>query len=97
MSDFVVRCPKFYSELDEDIFFLGISKIDLITNVVGRGGDLKFSVDREKMTDQSIRDLLGLFFRYNMEMRPLSELRTISNSHWFYENKNSYWHARVFE
>jgi hypothetical protein len=62
----------FFSQLDEVMFFDALKKISVIRKVEGRGPELFLSVP-SRLSDKALRELLGLFFRYQLEDdRPLA-------------------------
>jgi len=92
----ILKCQKtaFYSELDEELFFIGLKKVSSVKNVEGRGWDLFFSVSA-RPSNKALRELLGLFFRYKVDMRQLAQFRTKKNQAWFH-SQDAYWFKRVF-
>jgi hypothetical protein len=88
-----VRGPTFFSANDESAMFEWLHKIKILT-VEGIGADLCFKL-RRRPTDGQLRDLLALFFRYGLNMRPLAALRTPANESWF-ADPAKYWFAAVF-
>ena len=47
--------------------------------------------------DTDLRDLLGLFYRYKIDMKQLRIFLNDDNKDWFYGNKKAYWHKKIFE
>jgi hypothetical protein len=92
----VLKCPKttFYSQLDEGIFFGALKKISAVKKIEGRGPDLFLSVP-SRLSDKTLRELLGLFFRYKVNMRQLAVFLTKKNRSWF-QQKEAFWFKRVF-
>ena len=92
----VLKCHKttFYSHLDEAMFFGALKKIPAVMKIEGRGPDLFLSV-RSRLSDKTLRELLGLFFRYGVDMRQLAPFRTEKNHVWF-SSPDSYWFKKVF-
>jgi hypothetical protein len=60
----------FYSQLDEDAFFYTLKKVSAVKKIVGRGPDLFLTVS-SRPSDKALRELLGLFFRFKIDMRQL--------------------------
>lgn len=54
-------------------------------------------VKSTKISDICLRELLSLFYRYNIEMSQLSVFLNEKNKKWFFENKRAYWHKKVFK
>lgn len=85
----------FYSALDEDYFFQCMEDdIDAITGVNRDGFQLCLTVVTP-IDDVSLRDLIALFMRYDIDMRPLVALATESNKGWL-EDTTMYWHQKMF-
>jgi hypothetical protein len=84
----------FYSPLDEGMFFDALNKITAIKKIEGRGSDLFLSVP-SRLSNKALRELLGLFFRYNVDMRQLARFLTAENRSWFL-GRETYWFKRVF-
>ena len=84
----------FYSQLDEDMFFGGLKKIRAVKKIEGRGPDLFVSVP-SRLSDKALRELVGLFFRYKIDMRQLAQFLTEKNRSW-YQAEEKFWHKQVF-
>jgi hypothetical protein len=85
----------FYSQGDEAAFFNWISRIKAIKTVKGVGDEIRLVVPRRRISAESLRDLLALFFRYKVDMGQLSTFATPENGEWF-KNPKMYWHRKVF-
>jgi hypothetical protein len=92
----VVRSVKYYSEYDEDQFFGWLEKIPCVAGSHGKGVDLFVDLNDGKVDDESLRELLALFNRYNVDMSQLAIFESSSNRQWFREPR-AYWYAKVFE
>jgi hypothetical protein len=92
----VLKChkPTFYSQLDEEMFFTSLTKIAGVGKIEGRGWDLFFSV-RAQPSEKALREMLGLFFRYKVDMRQLAQFLTRKNRAWF-RSSDAYWFKKVF-
>ena len=92
----VLKCHKttFYSQLDEEMFFTGLKKISAVKKIEGRGRDLFFSVS-SRPSNKTLRELLGLFFRFKVDMRQLAQFLTKKNRPWF-RSPEAYWFKKVF-
>lgn len=84
----------FYSQLDEAMFFNALKKISSVKKVTGRGLDLFLTVP-SRLSDKSLRELLGLFFRFKIDMRQLAQFLTPKNRAWFFRTE-AYWFNKVF-
>lgn len=92
----ICRQVKFYARKDEAAFFEWITAIECIDHTSAAGDELYLHIASSKLHDQDLRDLLALFFRYQIGMRQLSRYLCEENRRWFYENKQAYWHKNVF-
>ncbi len=88
--------PKFYSKLDESIFFEWVKKIDCIDAIKKEDGNFLFYIAADELHDYSLDDLLALFYRYKVPMKQLRRYLTEDNRKWFKDNKIAYWHKKVF-
>ncbi|WP_090228960.1 hypothetical protein [Filomicrobium insigne] len=86
---------RFYSSYDEDAFFGWLKAIGCVVNFYGRGKTLYIDVASGKLTEESLRELLALFRRYDVEMKQLAQFASDANHHWFSE-PTKYWHSDVF-
>jgi hypothetical protein len=89
----VVRGPNYYSRNDEAAMFDWVAKISGLA-VEGEGVNLHFEL-RRRPSNAALRDLIALFYRYRLDMRPLAALRHPTNEHWF-AARDSYWFRSVF-
>ena len=92
----VLKChrTRFYSHLDEGMFFGALEKISGVKNMECRGPDLFLAVS-SCLSDKALRELLGLFFRYGVDMRQLAIFLTEKNRSWF-RGPEKYWFKKVF-
>jgi hypothetical protein len=88
---------KFYSNKDEDAFFEWIKKIECIEKFEAAGDELYLDIASKELHDHDLRDLLALFFRYNIDMKQLQRFLTEDNRKWFFENKKMYWRQKVWD
>jgi hypothetical protein len=91
----IAKGPKYFSPGDEAAFFSWLMSIGCVENVTGELRDLHIKLKR-RPTAAQLRELVALFFRYRMNMKPLAALRTPTNENWFYKDTNAFWHSRVF-
>lgn len=87
---------KFYSYKDEDSFFWWIKRIDCIKSFEGAKDELYLDLVDRPLTDENLDDLIGLLYRYKIDMKQLAQFLTPTNKEWFYDNKNAFWYKRVF-
>lgn len=91
----VCKAVTFYCDKDEDAFFEWIKKIDCIEKISGAGNELYLHICADDIHEYDLRDLLGLFRRYNVDMKQLSRFLTDENKKWF-KNPIMAWHKKVF-
>jgi hypothetical protein len=92
----LLKCSKitFYSQLDEELFFIALKKISAVKKIEGKDWDLFLSVP-SRVSDKALRELLGLFFRFNVDMHQLAQFLTPKNRTWF-RNPKAFWFKKVF-
>lgn len=86
----------YYSQYDEDVFFNWLKKIKCVVNFDGEGEILRFEVNKTKLNDRWLREILALFFRYEIEMTQLKVFIHKNNSSWFCDPEK-YWYTSVFK
>jgi hypothetical protein len=76
-----LRCHRvrFYSPADEVSFFHFLQQIKAIRRVEGLGEDLFLHV-KTPVSIKSLRDLIGLFKRYNIGLNELKSLKNKKNA-----------------
>ena len=96
MKETILICKsvKFYSFKDEDAFFEWIKKIECIRKFSGKGRELYLHLT-DKIDDTNLDDLIGLFYRYKIDMKQLAQFLTRKNKDWFYDKK-AFWFKKVF-
>lgn len=87
---------KFYDEKDKEAFFEWIKKIDCIDKISSQDNELYLYVCADDIHDYDLRELLGLFYRYKVNMKQLARFSTNNNKYWFFDNKKAYWHKKTF-
>ena len=92
----ILVCHKasYYSLLDEELFFHALKQISAVRKVEGVGSDLLITV-HARPSHKSLRELLGLFYRYGVDMSQLAQFRTEQNESWF-SSPTTYWAKKVF-
>lgn len=86
----------FCSSIYEDLFFEWIKKIPSIIDYKGIGKNLFLYFNNKKIKFLDLRELLALFYRYKINMKPLAIFLNKGNKEWFYDGKEAYWHKKVF-
>jgi len=98
MEEIKLVCKRvdFYSDFDEDAFFEWLKKISCISKIEGFGEELCINVDRNKFTEMDLREMLALFYRYDIDMKQLEIFLSDENKPWFFDNKGSFWYDKVW-
>jgi hypothetical protein len=78
--------------LDEDHFFGWLRQIPAVKTFAGSGTVLTIECDPGLMTDDALRELLALFFRYGVDTTQLDVFVTDKNRGWFM-NEHAYWRS----
>jgi hypothetical protein len=92
----VLKCHNtwFYSQLDEAMFFEALKRISAVKNIEGSGPDLFISVPT-RLSNKTLREVIGLFFRYDIDMRQLAAFLTERNRTWLHDPE-TFWFEKVF-
>ena len=85
----------YWSHRDEDAFFAWLQSIPGVVKVQGRGRELFIRLKSKRLSAMALRDLLGLYKRYQGNMRELAQFENSSNAAWF-KNPKAYWYKGVF-
>lgn len=91
----VCKRIKFRSQKDEEAFFEWAVKIECIDAIIREKKEVHLYIAARDIHDHDLRDLLALFFRYNIDMKQLAQFLTDDNKKWFCK-KIMYWYKRVF-
>lgn len=86
----------YYGLTDEEIFFDALRRIQCIQDIDGSGRELYLHIPSTPISDDDLRYLLGLFYRYRIDMKQLKIFLTDSNKAWFFEDTSTFWHDKVF-
>jgi hypothetical protein len=92
--ELIVEGPTYWSQGDETAFFTWLMAISCVSEVIGQSTSLHIHLKRAP-SDADLRELVGLLYRYNMDMKPLAAFKTARNAKWF-AAPGMYWHAKVF-
>lgn len=92
----VCKKVRYYARKDEDAFFEWIKKIDCIDKTGGIHDELYLYIKSKNLHEYDLRDLIGLMYRYKIDMKQLAQFLNEDNKKWFYENKKAYWYKKVF-
>ena len=74
MTKLVCKRVMFYSQNDEDAFFEWISKIKGIKRWEGVGDEIHLYFPKSATSNKCLRELMSLFYRYNVDRRQLLPL-----------------------
>ena len=85
----------FYSRQDEASLFARLQELPCVVDVAGMGRTLHIQVDRQRVDDEALRELLALFHRYEVDMRRLKVFDERRFARWF-RRRQRYWHDAVF-
>jgi len=91
----VARSVWFYSKSDEAAFFEWLDKLTCISKYEGKGDALYIEVRPEAVNEVALRELLGLFHRYDIDKKQLAAFDRQEFREWF-RNEKSYWFSEVF-
>lgn len=92
----VCRRVRYFSKKDEDAFLEWVYKITCIKDVYGEGDGLYLYFKSKNISNANLRNLIGLFYRYNVAMKQLQVFLNDRNKEWFYGRPNGFWHKKVF-
>ena len=81
----------FGSQLDEKHLFSWASAIPCVV----RWEQDTLVVRSSRISEENLRELLALFWRYKIPMAQLAQFRSKKNMTWFASPK-AYWHEKVF-
>ena len=98
MKDAVVliaKAVRFGSSFDEAAFFFLLKKIEGII-YKGVGDELQIEVKADNFSEISLRELIAIFSRYDIDMGQLRALVDDSNKRWVI-NPHAYWYKSMFE
>jgi hypothetical protein len=97
-NNIVLTCKKtvYYSPVDEELFFTWIEKIPSIIKDNGAGDEYYLYIKNHKIPDMDLREVIALFYKYDIEMTQLKQFLNDDNKKWFYDNKQAFWHEKVF-
>lgn len=86
----------YYSIQDEEMFFEWAARIPSIAKINGKGTEIYLHVKNNKIPDDDLRELIGLFYRYKVDMEQLAVFLNKDNREWFYEKPRGYWYKKIF-
>lgn len=86
----------YFSQGDEEAFFAWLNRIGAVSGARGVGNELLITIKDATISDPDLRELIGLFHRYNIEKKQLGQFVTEKNSSWFRDNLRAFWHSEIF-
>lgn len=94
---------SWFAPIDEDIFFDALKSISAITSltieprnpIAGEPNHLILNLEKKYLDEESLRNLIGLMYRYSLNMTSLASQCHEKNAHWFC-NPQKYWYESVF-
>src|SRR5688500_12183669 len=92
----ILECRRvvFLSQGDEAAFFGQLHSNKGVRRIEGVGDSIRVRVSAV-LSEQSLRDLLATFRRYDVRMDQLAQFSSDRNRHWF-EDPKGYWFRDVF-
>ncbi|MBF6204317.1 hypothetical protein IU483_09310 [Streptomyces gardneri] len=84
----------YYSRGDEAAFFEWLDRIPSVRSYGGRLSTLEIVVDTP-VDDDSLRELVALFYRYHIDLAQLRQLDNTQIGPWF-RDPRKFWHEPVF-
>lgn len=85
----------YYSRKDEEAFFEWLRKIGCVQRVDGVGAELRIHIRSRRISEECLRELIALFWRYGGPMHQLAQFENARNRSWF-RNPSMYWFRSVF-
>lgn len=92
----VYHSPKFYSHLDQDMFFEWCKRIKCIDSTINESGEVLIFLEKKSLSAKNLLELIFLFRRYEIQMMQLRPYVTEKNSAWLKQNKQAYWYEPLF-
>lgn len=86
----------YYSQGDEDRFFLGLKTNRAVVKFRGAGNNLLVTVNSRNMTKEGLWDLIALLWRYKVPLRPLKIFAQSKKFSWL-NNKEMFWYKDMFK
>ncbi len=90
-----VHNMEYLSRLDEDMFFEWLGKLSCVQNCEGVGDGLQITVSTSKVDDACLRELIALFYRYQIGLKQLAVFQDDKRRKWF-SDSHKYWFSEVF-
>lgn len=91
---FILREPWFGSKLDECAFFGWLQAVPGVISVIGVQTGLRVTVDLSLFNDLSLKEMLSLYYRYELDFGELKIFINYKNSLWVCR-PTMYWWDRL--
>lgn len=85
----------YFSRFDEAAFFEWLDKLKCVSKYYGELHTLYIEVQVSAVDATQLDELLGLFFRYHIDMKQLAIFDRKKFAKWF-RNRDAYWYDAVF-
>jgi len=95
MTTLIIQGPTYFSPGDEDAFFRWLKSIPNVATVVGEGYDLLITLHHRNMPEDDLRELIGLFTRYQLDMTLLAQFASDENTSWL-QDPTKNWYQPIF-
>lgn len=95
MPQLVIPGPTFYSQTDEASFFGWLKAISGVVRIAGEHRSLILTLRSNRLSQEALRDLLAIHFRYNIPMSGLARFETSQSASWFRE-PTAFWYKQIF-
>jgi hypothetical protein len=96
MPKLICKNVLFFSMGDEASFFYWVKNIKCIKEIVGIGDEMQLIVSTERISDDCLRDLIAIFYRYNIDMEQLTQFTNDNNVDWF-KNSKMFWYEKIWK
>lgn len=90
----IARSMHYGSANDERAFFEWLERIDGFANAKGVGEELHVHI-KESIDESSLRDLIALFFRYNIDLAQIPKVVSLHQHPWLLK-PSVYWFSAMF-
>lgn len=95
MIKLICKNVIFYSQNDETSFFNWLKNINHIEDIIGVDNEIQLIVSGKNIPSDSLRDLIAVFYRYNVAMEQLAQFVDDKNKEWF-QNPKMFWYEKVW-
>jgi hypothetical protein len=92
----VIPVETYYCYQDEESFYRWLKTIEGIERFVGGPQGLTLHVKQAGLNRDDWADLIGLFMRYDLNMRDLRELVTPDHEAWL-KDPQKYWYQKMWQ